>query len=136
MFVENSEIKTHLYGEKVSTITREEGDILTSAIRAAIAEVEGYLSAYDTKEIFESTGDNRNPILLLYVKDIAVWHFIQLANPNIDLQLRLERYEKAISWLDKVMRGQVMPDLPSANKDHKENTYILFGGNPPRKSYF
>ena len=51
---------------------------------------------YDTEAIFAATGNNRNPILLLYIKDIAVWHFINLANPNVEMQLRQDRYEKAV----------------------------------------
>lgn len=137
MFLSNDEIKTHLYGEKIDTITRMDLTIITSAINAAIAEVKSYLSAYDTDVIFSAAGDERNPILLLYTKDIAVWHFVQLANPNTDLQLRLERYEKAVSWFDKIMRGQVAPDLPlKSDPDAPENNFIRFGGNTPRKSYF
>lgn len=137
MFLDKSEIKTHLYGEKVSTITRTDDTILDSAINAAIAEVKSYLSAFDIETIFSKVDNDRNPILLLYTKDIAVWHFVQLANPNIDLQLRLERYEKAIAWLDKVMRGQAVPDLPlKPTTDDIENNFIRFGGNAPRNNYF
>lgn len=137
MYLAAAEIKTHLYGEKVDTISREDDDILKTAVSAAIAEAKSYLSAFDTEKIFDETGADRNPILLLFVKDIAVWHFIQLANPNVDLNLRLERYEKAIAWLDKIMRGQLVPDLPTKTEDGQpENNFIRFGGNRPRRNYF
>lgn len=105
-FLTTPEINTHLYGETVTAIDRSNDALLQSAIDAAIAEAKGYLSAYDIPAIFGTSGDERNPILLLYCKDIAVWHFIQLARPNVDFELRADRYEKAIKWLDKIQAGR------------------------------
>lgn len=139
MFLDPTELSSHLYGEKVSTINRGDTTVLQSAIDAAISEVKSYLSAFDTDTIFNATGADRNPILLLYTKDIAVWHFIQLANPNTDLALREDRYSKAIDWFDKVMRGQVVPDLPlpapPADGSDQQN-FIKWGANPTRNNYF
>lgn len=138
-FLTPDELKTHLYGEIVSTINRADNTILQSAIDAAISEVKSYLSAFDTEAIFSATGDERNPILLLYTKDIAVWHFIQLANPNTNLELRADRYEKAIQWLDKIMRGQVVPDLPlpgPPDDGTDQQNFIKWGSNPARNNYF
>lgn len=137
-FLTPDEIKTHLYSEIVSMVDRADNTVLQSAIDAAISEVKSYLSAFDTDAIFSSEGDDRNPILLLYTKDISVWHFIQLANPNTNLELRADRYEKAIAWLDKVMRGQVVPDLPmpAPPTDGDQNNFIKWGANAPRNSYF
>jgi len=137
-FLTPDEIKTHLYSEIVNMVDRTDNSVLQSAIDAAISEVKSYLSAFDTDAIFSSEGDDRNPILLLYTKDISVWHFIQLANPNTNLELRADRYEKAIAWLDKVMRGQVVPDLPmpAPPSDGDQNNFIKWGANAPRNSYF
>lgn len=137
-FLTPDEIKTHLYSEIVNMVDRTDNSVLQSAIDAAISEVKSYLSAFDTEAIFSSEGDDRNPILLLYTKDISVWHFIQLANPNTNLELRADRYEKAIAWLDKVMRGQVVPDLPmpAPPSDGDQNNFIKWGANAPRNSYF
>jgi len=46
------------------------------------------------------------------VKDVAVWHFLQLSNPGVEMELRLERYEKAIKWFEKVQSGKTNPNLP------------------------
>lgn len=135
-----AEINTHLYGEVVAEIERQTpaSPLLDTAIKAAIAEVKGYLSAYDKTAIFEATGDDRNPIILLYTKDIAVWHFIQLANPDTDYEARKERYELAIDFLEKVQSGKAVPELPVPDV---ENTtagegFIKFGSNPKRNNYF
>lgn len=133
------EIKTHLYGEVVGEIDRADNTIIQSAIDAAIEEAGSYLSAFDTTAVFAAEGDARNPALLLFIKDIAVWHFIQLASPSVDMQLRLDRYEKAIKWLDKVQRGQVVPNLPypAAPVDGApQENFIKWGSVPPRNNYF
>lgn len=140
-FLTPAEIASHLCGEVVQEIERHASNttLLQQAIDAAIAEVQGYLSAYDTTAVFAATGAARNAIILLYTKDVAVWHYIQLANPAVEMQLRLERYEKAIDFLDKVQRGKVAPDLPlpPAPADGSGSTnFIKYGSNPKRGNYY
>lgn len=140
-YLTTAEVSSHLYNEVVAEIERNETTkpLLQQAIDAAIAEVKSYLSAYDIAAIFEAIDGNRNAILLLYTKDVAVWHFIQLANPAVEMQLRLERYEKAIKWLDKVQRGQVAPELPlpaAPTDGSSSENFIKFGSNPKRGSYY
>lgn len=86
--------------------------IVAAAIDAAIEEASGYLGAYDRKKIFGTEGDERNALLLIFVKDIAVWHFINLCNAGTDLQLRQDRYERAVAWLKSVQRSEIKPNLP------------------------
>ncbi len=135
-----AEISTHLNGEVIQEIERDEVNTpkLTDAIEAAIAEVKSYLSNYDSTAIFAATGDNRNPIVLLYTKDVAVWHYIQLSNPNIEIDIRKSRYETATKWLDKVQSGKVVPDLPHKQSDLDGTTQgiLSWGSNPKRNNHF
>jgi phage gp36-like protein len=135
-----AEISTHLYGEVIQEIERDEVNTpkLSEAIKAAIAEVQSYLSNYDSTAIFAATGDNRNPIILLYTKDISVWHYIQLANPNVEIDIRKSRYETATKWLDKVQSGKVVPDLPHKASDLDGTTQgiLSWGSNPKRNNHF
>ncbi len=139
-FLTPAEINSHIYGEVVQEIERSETltPFLTQAIAAAIAEVKSYLSQFDSAAIFAQTGDNRNPIILMYTKDVAVWHYIQLANPNIELELRKERYQTATKFLDKVQAGKVVPDLPykATDTEGTGETFIRFGSNPKRNNHF
>jgi phage gp36-like protein len=141
MYLTAAEITSHLYGEVSNEISRNNAALLQDSINAAVAEARGYLTAYDLTAIFSATGDNRNPILLLYIKDISVWHFIQLANPGVDLVLRQDRYEKAIKWLDKVQRGQTNPDLPLPTAPVDETSgsvqnFLKWGSNPKRQNNY
>jgi len=59
------------------------------------------------------------------VKDMAAWHLVNIVNPNVDLKLRQERYNRAVQWLRDVQKGLVDPDLPPAPE--KDPSLILFG---------
>ncbi len=133
-----SEISTHLYGEIVDEIERNNTNepLLAEAITAAIDEAASYLSNYDIVAIFNQTGNQRNKALLLFIKDIAVWHYIQLANPAVEMSLREKRYNDAISWLDKVQRGKTVPRLPLPPPPADNNNFIKWGSNPKRGNHY
>jgi phage gp36-like protein len=137
-YLQNHELTSHLHEEVMEEIDRQDDSKLTTAIAAAISEMRGYLSFYDVPVILATTGTNREPILLLYTKDIAVWHFIQLANPNVDMELRKVRYDRAIQWLKDVQKGIIVPNLPIlTNADETVQTgKIKFGSNKQRNTHF
>ncbi|HMM16301.1 MAG TPA: DUF1320 family protein [Petrimonas sp.] len=137
-YITTNELQTHLYAENVDVISRQDDTIVQAAIDAAIAEAKGYLMAFDVKTEFEKTKtdpDTRNALLLIFIKDIAVWHFVNLCNAGTDLQLRQDRYERAIDWLKSVQKGNVTPDLP-ALPDETKTGIILFSSNPKRNNHF
>jgi phage gp36-like protein len=137
-FLTVSELYTHLNQETIDEISRDDESIPQSSIAAAIEEARGYLTAYNTAAIFSAIGDNRNPILLMYVKDIAVWHFINLCNPGIEYQPKLDRYEKAISWLGKVQSGKTNPNFPlpvtPVNDFGNVENFMKWGSNLKRNN--
>lgn len=141
-FLTSEELKTHLYKENIETIARTDETLVMAAIDAAIQEAYGYLGAYDRTMIFTAEGSARNALLLIFVKDIAVWHFVNICNAGTDLQLRQDRYERAISWLRSVQRSETKPDLPVAYDAVADGTSsapageYIFGSNPKRHQQF
>jgi phage gp36-like protein len=143
MFISPDELYTHLYTETREAISGETDPAndrnLAFALDVAISEVKGYLSRYDLDAIFSATGDARNAMLLLICKDVAVWHYINAANPNCDFQVRRTRYEDAIAWLKGVQSGDIQPDLPLPKDpdtgDEENTTGFLIGSNPKRMNH-
>lgn len=134
-----TEIVSHLYQGVTDEINRGDATLLQKAIDAATEEASGYLTAYDQAAIFATVDDARNPILLLYIKDIAVWHYLQLSNPGVSMELRMERYKSAVKWLEKVQSGKTNPNLPYralAADQLIANNYIKTGSNCQRKNNF
>lgn len=141
-FLTPNEMRTHLYKENIDVIARDDETIVTAAIDAAVEEAWGYLGAYDREKIFSASGDGRNALLLIFVKDIAVWHFINLCNAGTDLELRQDRYERAVAWLRSVQKSETKPNLPAREEaegaggsDAAAGEYI-FGSNPKRFQHF
>lgn len=138
MFLSNDEMKTHLYAENIQVIQRDDETILTAAIQGAIIEAKGYLKAYDVERIFTMSGEERNPLLLIWIKDIATWHFLVLCNAGHELALREKRYTQAIAWLRGVQKGDIDPDLPTKEDEGGASGtgIIKFGSNDKREQHF
>lgn len=129
------EIKTHLYAEVVDAIGEDDVTILQASVDGAIAEAKGYLHAWDIAAEFAKTGADRNALLLIFLKDIAVWHYINLANPGTDLKLRQDRYNAAIAWLKGVQRGDIVPDLAASTAVEGTAGNFTWDSNTKRENH-
>lgn len=119
--------------QQSSTENRERAE------RMAIEEVSGYLrSRYDVKKVFAATGTGRNDLVVMRTADIALYHLSSWLPSRMGHEIRKERYELALKWLEGVQAGKITPDLPTVTGDdgeedvynpmkwgsEKKNTYI------------
>lgn len=112
-FLTIPDLDTHLYEDQINEISRNDTAITQAAIDSAIIEMKGYLSPqYDVATIFNATGSNRNPLVLTFCKDIAIWHFITVACPDVEFEHRKDRYQRAIQWLRDIHTRRIPVDLP------------------------
>lgn len=92
-----------------------------TAERMAIEEVSGYLrSRYDVKKIFAATGSERNNIIVLRTSDVALYHLSAWLPNKMGHEIRKERYELALKWLEGVQAGKIIPDLPTVTGEDGE----------------
>ena len=103
------DLNTHMYPEIIDTITRDEESLVQDAIDAAVGEATSYLERFDTDNLLNQEDSDRDKTLLMYLKDITVWHLLAVANPDTDLDFRESRYKMAIKWLEKIQGGKVTP---------------------------
>ncbi|WP_064969720.1 hypothetical protein, partial [Riemerella anatipestifer] len=90
---------------------------------------------YNVSEIFAKTGNERNPLLVKIIKDIAVWEIIGLSNPNIDYADKKFRYEQAVNWLNAVYKG--MPaNLPKLEETEDKVKSFSYHSNQPRQNHY
>ncbi|WP_294596283.1 phage protein Gp36 family protein [uncultured Rikenella sp.] len=137
MFLTPDDLRTHLREEHAELISRADETIITAALSGAIAEARGYLTAYDTETIFAATGEARDPLLLIFCKDIAVYHLINLCAAGNYYDRRQARYERAVAWLRGVQKGEIVPDLPKKNPDEGVSSGpFYFSSNPKRTTHF
>lgn len=137
MFLTTSDIITHIYPGISDAISRGDITILESALQSAEAEAKGYLSRFRVESLFGAAGSARDPILLLHVKNIAKWHFIALANPEIDYDDAQLRYEQAIEWLRNIQRGMITPSgWPAALQPEHADDLVRINSNPKRRNHY
>lgn len=136
MYLPIEELKTHAYDEEISEIIRDDETIAHACIDMAIEFATSKLMKhYNTDEIFSQESNNRNPLVLKIVKDIAIWELIGLANPSIDYADKKYRHEQAVDWLTAVYKG--MPaNLPRIEEKTSENTSFKYHSNPPRTNHY
>lgn len=139
MYITKDELKTHIRLNHLEMIAGADDTIITAAVDAAVAEVKGYLTRYDRENIFSRQGDQRNALLVSFVKDISIYHLINFCNAGVSYEAKEKRYERAIDWLKAVQKGHVVPDLPLMTEPGGgEEKYPPFyvKGNPKRMNHF
>lgn len=91
------------------------------AEKMAIDEIAGYLrSRYDTGLIFSAVGDNRNDVIVMHACDITLYHLVSWLPGKMGREIRKERYERAVKWLEEVQAGKVTPNLPTCTGEDGE----------------
>lgn len=91
------------------------------AERMAIEEISGYLrSRYDVKKVFSATGAGRNDLVVMRTCDVALYHLSSWLPNKMGHDIRKERYELAIKWLEGVQTGKITPDLPTVTGEDGE----------------
>lgn len=136
-FITSDELTTHAYDEEIKAIVREDETIALACIDMAIEFAESKLAkAYDTDKIFSAVNEERSTLLMKFIKDIAIWELVGLANPSIDYEDKKFRYQEAVNWLTAVYKG--MPaNLPRKMEDDEMvTTSFKMTSNPKRENRY
>lgn len=93
---------------QISSISRDMAETM------AEEEITGYLRprGYDIPLIFSATGVNRNPLIIMRMIDMIIYHLHSNTPARAMPKLREDRYNAALLWLDKVNMGSLDPSLP------------------------
>jgi hypothetical protein len=128
-----ADFNTHLYPELIDAIERDDDTKLETAIKVSILLAKGYMSRFDKVMLFSASGEDRDEMLLMLLKDLAIWNFIIIANPNISVEFHRQRYEDAIKTLEKIQAGKLVPHgWPPASTPEGSDTYFHVASNPRR----
>lgn len=115
MFINEEDYKVVVGDTALKVISQTDEENRNNAVAEAIEEISGYLRPkYDCKAIFSAEGELRNRQIVMYVCDIALYHMVSAMPQKMGSEIRKERYERAIKWLEGVQAGKIMPDLPLA----------------------
>lgn len=115
MFITDDDYKVVIGDQALKVITQISDENRTNAELEAQEEIAGYLRPkYDCTAIFAAEGNERNRLVVMYCCDIALYHMAASLPQKMGMEIRLERYERAIKWLEGVQAGKILPDLPLA----------------------
>lgn len=109
-------------------------DPFTIAKMVAEEECYSYLAQrYDADQIFAATGTSRNPLVVMKMADVALFHLHSKKTPNSVPEVRKVRYDDSIDWFAKVASGKVNPRLPEKILPDTGEQELLFRmGSQPK----
>ena len=133
MFLTNEDYAVVIGEQALRVFSQINPDNLHNSELEAIEEISSYLRPkYDAEAIFSAEGEQRNRLIVMYCADISLYHLSASIPQKMGSEIRKERYERAIKWLEGVARGQIVPNLPvvgsgspnsSATADHSGFAY-------------
>lgn len=113
MFITKEDFKVVASEAALKTIMQDDSLNADNAIEEAIEEISGYLrTTYDCQKAFAMEGNDRNKQLVMYTADIALYNMTAAMPQRMGSEVRKERYDRAIRWLEGVQQGKIVPNLP------------------------
>jgi hypothetical protein len=142
--IQPSDLNSVLYPEIQNEKSRNDGGAnAIEAIATAIQEVKMYITRYDIVQLFGNEETNvaatfTDVFLTRMVKNIAIWHFIQLANVNVNYESQKLLYEQAIDTLKRIQKGLADPKWPyldTTGETTPPSDQVTIRRNPLRNTY-
>lgn len=113
MFITEEDYKVVIGDAALKVISQVSPENRANAEAEAQEEIAGYLRPkYDCTALFDAAGDQRNRLVVMYCCDIALYHMSASLPQKMGSEIREERYNRAIKWLEGVQAGKIVPDLP------------------------
>lgn len=126
-FINDNDYQVVIGETALKVISQVSAEVRSTAELQAQAEIAGYLNPkYDCDKIFDNSETemvdcqpglqaDRHPLIVMYTADIALYHMSASLPGKMGSEIRKERYERAIKWLEGVASGKIVPTgLPLA----------------------
>jgi phage gp36-like protein len=140
IFLQIEEFKRHIKQDSLDRIIADDQGILYGSELAALEEMQSYLGVrYDNAIVFSRTGTDRNPLVVMRLIDIVLYHIHSRLNPSQVPQLRIDRYEMALEWLRMAAAGKLalnLPVKPGADGQPSPGGTISYQGETKRLNRF
>ncbi|MCF0257481.1 MAG: DUF1320 family protein [Bacteroides heparinolyticus] len=133
MFISDNDYKVVIGDAALNVVSHTDALTRRAAEAHAQEEISSYLRPkYDVNAIFSAQGDLRSSLIVMYTCDIAIYHMIASQPQKMGAEIRKERYDRAIKWLEGVQAGKILPDLPLSSGDDGQpsNSPITYHSQP------
>ena len=118
-------------GETHESIRRQTEKTVISTISEKLSR------QYDTDEIFNKTGDDRNPTIIQYVIYQVLYILFGRISKTKVPDDRYEQYRESIKFFENAANDKEATTLPRKinNKGKEESPAITFGGDKKARTY-
>ena len=137
MFITDEDYRVVIGEAALKTVSQTSAENRANAESEAQEEISSYLRpVYDCKATFAAEGNERNKLIVMYMCDIALYHMTASLPQKMGSEIRKERYERAIKWLEGVQSGKIVPGIPVAMDDKGEPAGIgvMFHSQKPLRN--
>lgn len=118
MFLSDDDFRVVIGDAALRALSQLSAENRDNAVAIAVDEISSYLRPdYDVAAIFSAVGPDRNRMIVTCAVDIALYHLTAAMPQKLGSEVRKERYERAIRWLEGVQAGKIVPELPRAEAD-------------------
>lgn len=133
MFLTENDYAVVIGEDALKVISRASEENRANAELEAIEEISGYLRpVYDCNAIFTAEGDARNRLIVMRTADIALYHLASSLPQKMGIEIRKERYDLAIKWLEGIQAGKIIPDLPTVKEDDHTGSFGTIYHSEPK----
>jgi phage gp36-like protein len=136
MFLLKDDFKTLIRENNLNQIIDNETATFDTVVGETVAQVRSYLfQRYDTNEIFNKIGTERDAYLLKLCKHIAIYELYKRLPKYIPDSQRELDYKEAITALEKIASAEIGLDLPRKVVEENQTqkyTRRRIGSEPPR----
>ena len=117
--------------EVLQQVIQNDSNVLDWAEDTAQAQMESMINQrYDVANIFSQTGDHRDPLIIMYMMDIVLYHVHTRIPEREVTEKRQKRYDKALDFLKKVNEGLLTPAWPRVDLTmYKDDNQFRLGSN-------
>lgn len=136
MFINDEDYKVVIGDEALRILSQASAVNRRNAEMRAIEEMSGYMRpVYDCVVTFAAEGDARNPYIVMLAVDIALYHLVASTPGRNGIEIRKERYDRAIEWLKSVQAGEITPDLPLVDTADGSGSFSAIISSAPKLNH-
>lgn len=123
VWLEDNDFRKQIKLDLLDKIIDSDTGLLHDAELAALEEMQSYLRVrYDVAAAFRTTGTDRNPLLVMFLVDMLLYHIHSRLNPRQIPQMREVRYDTALKALKMYAEGKLLIDLPRPDLSTADST--------------
>jgi phage gp36-like protein len=136
MFLDINDYKVVIGDSAMNVASQASAENRANAEAQAQELISSYLRpVYDVDAIFGASGDSRNRLVVMYMADIALYNMCCSLPGRLAIDIRKQRYDNALAWLQGVSAGKIVPDIPhAASSDGSVASPLVFGSDVKQRN--